>query len=229
MRRRRYDLAPPSQNLDSFLDILTNTVGVLMFIGLFVSLVASEAGTVVRTPLVADSRKHVYFLEARENQTFDLTASSTIAQERWEEHVQGVSECREPRTYFGGADVSTSELRAYLRCLENRGRELDSFSTATEDYRVRTIGNAWLFAPRYPGLGETPEELARTRSEFRQLLQELHPGQDYLAFIVRPDSFEAFRQARQIAREEGFDVGWEPFPHDRQIVFSPSGRGIGVQ
>ena len=41
-RRRIRENNAPSQNLDSFLDILTNTVGLLMFIGLFISLLAVE-------------------------------------------------------------------------------------------------------------------------------------------------------------------------------------------
>jgi len=229
MRRRRHHLVPPAQNLDSFLDILTNTVGVLMFIGLFVSLVAAEAGTLVRTPLAADSRKYVHFLEARENQTFDLSATILTVQARAQDYVAALPECREPAAFFRGLGLDDPEIRAYRRCLESRIQRIEDFSTATDDYRATALGDGMLYSPRYPGSGETPEEMERSRSEFRQLLKDLHPGQDYLAFIVRPDSFEAFRKARQIAREEGFDVGWEPFPQDGQLVFSSSGRSIGVQ
>lgn len=61
--RRARKISNPSQNLDSFLDILTNTVGVLMFIGLFVSLLAVEAGTIIRTPLRSETNKIPNFLK----------------------------------------------------------------------------------------------------------------------------------------------------------------------
>lgn len=59
MRRK---LAVPGQNLDSFLDILTNTVGVLMFVSLFVTLIAVEADSIVRTPLATKTQKTQDFL-----------------------------------------------------------------------------------------------------------------------------------------------------------------------
>ena len=71
-RRRRHN-SKPDQNLDSFLDILTNTVGVLMFIGLFISLLAVETGTVIRTPLQSQTRKIGKFFEVRNNQVFYLS------------------------------------------------------------------------------------------------------------------------------------------------------------
>ena len=49
MRRRSIKSIVPSQNLDSFLDVLTNTVGVLMLVGLFISLVAVDSATIVPT------------------------------------------------------------------------------------------------------------------------------------------------------------------------------------
>ena len=49
------------QNLDSFLDVLTNTVGVLMFISLFVTLIAtggsSKSKITIQTPLSSDTDK----------------------------------------------------------------------------------------------------------------------------------------------------------------------------
>ncbi|CCQ61967.1 hypothetical protein [Crocosphaera watsonii] len=71
MRTRRYrQLNSPSQNLDSFLDILTNTVGVLMFISLFITVVAVESSTIVTTPLVSNTEKKPRFFEVRNNKIY---------------------------------------------------------------------------------------------------------------------------------------------------------------
>ena len=47
--------------------------------------------------------------------------------------------------------------------------------------------------------------------------------------MVSPDSFDAFRVARQKAWSLGFEVGWEPISQDRILVFGSGGRSIGVQ
>ena len=65
MKKRRQYLVLPnqSQNLDSFLDVMTNTVGVLVFICLFVYLVAAQATKTIRTPIVSQSDKTPRFLK----------------------------------------------------------------------------------------------------------------------------------------------------------------------
>lgn len=60
---RKYNRSSlPIGNLDSFLDIMTNTVGVLMFVSLFITLVAVQSGTTIRTPLVSQTEKNLIFL-----------------------------------------------------------------------------------------------------------------------------------------------------------------------
>ena len=78
MRTRRYrQLNSPSQNLDSFLDILTNTVGVLMFISLFITVVAVESSTIVTTPLVSNTEKKPRFLK------FGITKYIILTMKKW--------------------------------------------------------------------------------------------------------------------------------------------------
>ncbi|ERN43158.1 hypothetical protein KR51_00000500 [Rubidibacter lacunae KORDI 51-2] len=233
-RRRPIRFTAPEQNLDSFLDILTNTVGVLMFIGLFVSLVAVETGTIVRTPLVAPSRKQAHFLEANGNEVFNLTASMNSVDVQVDGYAYELPDCPEPlpprsKTY-NAWDRYLDRVGDYQRCLEARSQQLKNFRTTTDDYRVRLSGTGAIeFELVANADGESSGDLARPGSEFRQLLASLNPRGDYLAFVVRPDSFEVFRKARQIAQAEGFEVGWEPFPSERSLAFGSSGRSIGVQ
>ncbi len=70
-KRRTRKPSPLNQNLDSFLDTLTNTVGVLMFVSLFISLIAVQSSktrtVIVQTPLVTDTNKKPRFFEIRAN------------------------------------------------------------------------------------------------------------------------------------------------------------------
>jgi len=68
-----------------------------------------------------------------------------------------------------------------------------------------------------------------TNSSFINTLKQLNPDVNYIAFIVRPDSFETFRVAREKAWSIGYEVGWEPFAQDKILVFGSGGRSVGVQ
>ena len=117
------------------------------------------------------------------------------------------------------------------------GRQ-SNFRASTDNYQISTVdrGVSLLFDPLSEDIGETSSQLAAANSNYRQVLSQFNPNQDYLVFIVRPDSFEAFRAARQQAWDAGYEVGWEPLTQDapikiRTILGSelPGGKSIGVQ
>ena len=232
--RSRRKLNRPTQNLDSFLDILTNTVGVLMFISLFVTLIASEADSIVKTPLSSETTKVPRFFEIRDNKIAyidDEKVGKDI-----EEITGNLPACNRPKTpaqpdLFERQDYVGS-LRAYRACLRSRAQRIANFQTQTEYYDVRMI-NPSTFSLIYEPIpnkeGESKEELVLPQSDYLQVLEKLDPQKDYLAFIVRPDSFSGFRVAREQAWAKGFDVGWEPHKSERPIVFGSGGRAIGVQ
>ncbi|MEM1368921.1 MAG: hypothetical protein AAGG02_13085 [Cyanobacteria bacterium P01_H01_bin.15] len=230
VRNRR--VSTPQQNLDSFLDILTNTVGVLMFVGLFVALVAVEAGTIVRTPLVSESRKLARFFEVSRNQIFPinwLEADGLISQE-----LDKLPDCEEPNIprFFGdlGLDFYQEEIEKHQQCVVNKLAEFQKIKVQTQHYEVSIVGlDGSRYDLRTGVVGETVENLEQGESNFHELLEDFDPQKEFLAFIVRPDSFEAFRTAREVAWQRNFDVGWEPLPEERPIVFGSSGRAVGVQ
>ncbi len=237
MRRRKYfKHNAPSQNLDSFLDILTNTVGVLMFIGLFVSLFTFNVNNVktekvIRTPLVSESNKIPHFFEVRDNTVIYLDKEEV--EEKLRKFDGGLSPCvqpQEPSTFDSVVYNSyLVQLRAYQTCLRNKDELLSGFRTTTAYYQVFFDSNGLVFQPRKDIAGESPEELTQATSEFRNVLKRLNSGTDYLAFLVRADSFEAFREAREIAWKNNFGVGWEPINANAVISFGSGGRSIGVQ
>lgn len=71
--------------------------------------------------------------------------------------------------------------------------------------------------------GETLQQLTEPDSQFRRLLKNSDPKEFALTFEVLPDSFEAYRVARQIAWEHGFDIGWEPLEAGEPMRFGLGG------
>jgi len=215
--RRRPQPQQPSQNLDSFLDVLTNTVGVMIFVCLFASLTAAVSPALVRTPIARETRKQTYFFECRENRAIPLE------EDKASEAIQAFF-----RRINTSPFVSPQQLQ----------QQFNAFSYATRYYDVRlslvTLGGQpiiqTLFQPRDPFAGETPATLDAPTSTFQQTLTRLSPSRHSLIFFVRPDGFDCFRAARTIAWQNGFDVGWEPMAADRAIIFvSGGGRRVTVQ
>lgn len=233
MRRRRIrNNNTPNQNLDSFLDILTNTVGVLMFIGLFVSLLAVEAGTVIRTPLKSNTNKIVQFFEIRNKELFYL--SDDKIDEEIAEMLMTLPNCKppdipeeiEPYLY----DFYLKRTAEYRECQRVRKERTANFSYNNGYYQISFIeGQALQYEPVENAKGENKEQLKQENSQFKIILNKLDPDIYYIAFVVRPDSFSTFRTARQEAWNQGFDVGWEPLSQDSSLIFGSGGRSVGVQ
>ncbi|GAB4542779.1 MAG: hypothetical protein Tsb0014_35860 [Pleurocapsa sp.] len=233
--RARRRLAVPEQNLDSFLDILTNTVGVLMFISLFVTLIAtgssSKSKLVIQTPLASETKKEPLWFEIRDNQVTYLN-KERVDEEQYK-LFGNLPYCVPPDV---SSNLGLSANAEYLRRLENynsckvsRSRRLSNFQFQTEYYDVVTVDGSLRFEPVFGKDGETEEQLRAESSQFNQVLAKFDPSKQYLAFIVRPDSFTAFRAARKQAWAQGYEVGWEPHPSELPIQFGERGRAVGVQ
>ncbi|MEM7591964.1 MAG: hypothetical protein AAF383_10690 [Cyanobacteria bacterium P01_A01_bin.83] len=234
-RRRNNNL---SQNLDSFLDILTNTVGVLMFISLFVTLIATGSSpktrVIIQTPLASPTDKDQLWFEIKGNKVSHLNVRQIREEEI--ELTGNLPNCNKPGNV--NSDQYALRQRNYESCLLSVIGRQSNFRSNTENYRVRTSdgGVSLVFEPSSPDIGETTSQLTAQNSQFKQILAQYNPEQDFLAFIVRPDSFEAFRAARKQAWDAGYEVGWEPHPQDAPIRFRtilgselPGGRTLGVQ
>ncbi|BCX13111.1 MAG: hypothetical protein KatS3mg067_2049 [Thermosynechococcus sp.] len=215
--RPRPRVQPPGQNLDSFLDVLTNTVGVMIFVCLFASLTASISPALVRTPMARETRKQVYFFECRENRALPLEKDA--ASEAIDRHLRQVSD-----NPFASVDQIQQQLTSFR------------YSTRYYDVRLSLVlqGEKPIlqthFEPRDRLGGEFFNTLEKPSSNFRRVLDRLSPARYSLVFFVRPDGFDCFRAARGIAWRSGFDVGWEPMGEGRSIVFvSGGGRRVTVQ
>lgn len=235
MRNRvRRKMPNASQNLDSFLDVLTNIVGVLIFVSLFASLAANggapKTHLTIQTPLASTTDKEPLWFEIQNNKVSYLNLRQIRNKEI--ELSGSLPNCNKPSS---GDSVSLSNYQSCL--LSILGRQ-SNFRVDTDSYRVRTVdqGVSLLFEPLSNNIGETATKLTAANSAYKQVLSKSNPKKDYLAFIVRPDSFEAFRDARKQAWEAGYEVGWEPLEQDapikiRTIIGSelPGGRAVGVQ
>lgn len=72
-------------------------------------------------------------------------------------------------------------------------------------------------------VGDTAADLASRASAFRTELARLKPKKNFLYAYVRASGYQAFLEARLIAQQQGFAVGWEPIGPETIEFYS--GRG----
>jgi hypothetical protein len=225
------------QNLDSFLDVLTNVVGVLIFVSIFASLIATGGGRpktrlTIQTPLSSPTKKEALWFEIQKKKVSHLNLRQVREKEL--ELSGSLPNCNKPAAIA----IDPASQSNYQSCLLSILGRQSSFRVDTENYRVKTVdqGVSLLFEPISGNIGENTTQFTAKDSAYKQVLSKFNPQEDYLVFIVRPDSFEAFRNARKLAWAAGYEVGWEPHPQGapikiRTIVGSelPGGTSIGVQ
>lgn len=175
--RRRNGMS--ALTLDSLVDVVTNTNGMLILLAVFTTVIAFGKTYQAFYPMVRATAKTPVFFE-----------------------------CRGERTLLV--------------------RQGDSFG---EHYRIAFVGNGFAVIPEDGEWGEDSQEIGQPDSQFGQIIATVDPATEYAFFLVRPDSFEAFRTAREVIweRRAGLEVGWEPVEQDTTIVFGSSGRTPAVQ
>ncbi len=196
-----------SVNLDSFLDIMTCLVGVLVLIIILTGLDAAQIRVLIPTPMEYDTDKRPIYIEARNNQLFrvpvtELQAEVDTAMRRLSDEAVGNMDrllilMQDLDLQYGGYMVDLSYfLMGQFGVLPLAGTE----GYALRDWSLET-GRDW----------------------YGSILENLDPEEEFLSFIVRDDSFEVFKVARHLAWMAEVDVGYELLSWDEPIRFGVTG------
>lgn len=231
-KRRRYRLnrySTDTSKLDIFLDVLMNAVGIFMLIAIVLTLEATLAQRLVlQVSRPPKEDKKPYFFEIRGEEIIDLTETRELVQEKVDE------------LYVSQAACFLETALDYQTCLNEVIRQFATFQLETTYYQVRVDweeGN-FLYEPIEEKISSAEEDLQKvsllpdeSSSQLNRYLENIDSEQYYLAFITRPNGFSTYRKVREVALENNFEVGWEPYPYNQPLIFSVSGEGraIGVQ
>lgn len=205
-RRKKGDAS--GLKLDSFSDIITNVLGILIFLGVMFSLTSSGAKFIVRTPRVQDTKRKPVFFECRKGQLFFVDKDGI-----WSDLDRKVT-----RLLKYDPDMALGEISSRLagEQIGNPYYLLDQNKFFEE--------NLISLMPREGVKGETIKDLQKPDSTFHEIIQNLHAGEDFVYFFVKPDSFEIFRIARSYVWDKDFHVGWHPLDYGRYPTFGSRGR-----
>lgn len=201
-----------SINLDSFLDIMTCLVGVLVLIIILTSIDASQTKVLVPTPMAHVTGKRRVFIECRDNKLYhiDLDEINNSVQKKFEE-------------IDADAEGNASDILAKV---ENLDAETDSYII---DLSYALVGQVAL-APKDDVEGQSLDNVNFQSIEsltiggwLEELLRELEPESDIITFLVRDDSFDVFKKARALAWLLKIQCSYELMDVDDPIKFGLGG------
>ncbi|MBM3858076.1 MAG: hypothetical protein FJ395_00325 [Verrucomicrobia bacterium] len=208
----RIKKSDPEMLLTSFCDILTISISALFMATIITVFEATKVPELRMTPKTIVTGKTAYFFECRNNELFNVNKAALDDQ---------VAELLNSVT----PGVRSGDLSGFLKALLGR-------QVTNEYYRVNPsylLTAIMALEPREEARGESVEDVDRAAGKFQIILNQLDPQKQYIAFLVRDDSFQVFRKARFLADERGFDTGWEMLGIDEPIKFGAGGQVVGVQ
>jgi hypothetical protein len=94
-------------------------------------------------------------------------------------------------------------------------------SSTTKEPILATISGSGAKVERFDRLDQTKEfNKATARTGFDSYLSEVKPVDQYVVFLVRPSGIELFERLVKVAREKGFEVGFDALEENREIHFT---------
>jgi hypothetical protein len=212
MARRRKRKGEPELLIVSFCDIVTITTAALFFCLIVTVQEAVKVPIFRPTPLAKVSSKQGIFFECRNDQIFFVDKNGLNGQ------VEDLMSKLNP-------EVRGGDLGSFLKAIQ--GQDVGN-AYYKVDPRYLLVGQMGL-EPRAGVSGERTNDLENSNSKYQAVLTVLDKDKQYIAFLVRDDSFSVFRKARQVADSLGLDTGWELLGIDEPIKFGAGGTAIGTQ
>lgn len=214
MRRRHKTVELVEPSLVPMVDLLSNTVGALVFIMIFTVMAASGVVVLKRLPLEHSSSAEPANFVCDKDRIYPLDNEAL--------HSKLIRSWGRPTSIF--------DLYSWVARYDGIEVEDDHF-VARGESRVTysTYSISTLYIPK-PGGGYSKDEVQDLDSAFRQRLARLNPQKRFVHFFVRPDAIDSFLVAREIAAEEmGFGTGWMPLDTGEPLRFVSRGRAATEQ
>jgi hypothetical protein len=206
---RRKKKGEPEMLIVSFCDIVTITTAAMFFAMLITVQEAVKIPVFRPTPRAVPSNKQPVFFECRADQVF------YIDKEGLDTQVAKLLNTLSP-------NVRGGDIAGFLKAIQ--GQEVGN-----EYYKINPsylLAAVMALEARAGVLGENTDQLEKPGGKFQLILSQLDPKTQYIAFLVRDDSFNVFRKARYVADKLGYNTGWELLGADEPIKFGSGGAQI---
>lgn len=206
-RRHRSRFHEPS--LVPLADMLSNTVGIMVFILIFIVLTAGGALLPKRLPIEHEVSGERAIFVCYQGHILPLNEDS-LGQKFMEMFRQDE-----------GIISSQEGLQQWL----STHKAEDEYMTMTVEvtFFLYSASETTYFMPK-SGAGDTEANLEKPDSVYYQFLQSHDPKKRFIYFLVYTDSLDTFTTAREVARKMHYETGWSPHSGDGPMPFGAGGR-----
>ena len=190
-------------NLDSLVDIVSNNVGILVILAVFMA-VFSFLDTSEQKSLEEQTEKQIEKLKIPWSHTSQKNSLLVLLYD--------------DRLLYLDRALIFQKLKKYLS-----GREPLPTELSLDQYSVKLIyggrhTHCIEFLPS-PGAGEWWHNFSRHEGLMQSLMKKYPPEQNYFFFWVDPYSFDLFREIRKTLWEQRFEVGWKPVTEESSLRY----------
>jgi len=203
---------PVQPSLVPMVDLLSNTVGALVFIMIFTVMAASGVVVLKRLPLEhkTESKPINFLCEKDRIVPLDNAGLDSRLRAKW------------------GRPSSLFDIYSWIARYDGLEVEDEHF-VARGESTISPLSISILFTPKRDG-GYAVSQIQLSDSKYRNLLKRVKAESEFVHFLVRPDGIDSFLSARKIAADEmGFSTGWMPLAEDSPIRFTSRGRTLTEQ
>lgn len=213
-RVSRFSGSAPPEEQDGLFDVFANLVGVLTIVGALTAVMATTTSVKIRTPLVKSSDKSFVLVQVAKNGIWNLQPARDQITEMARKRLEELKRCID------------SSVNASFECSE-LVNSLSTTKTVGEAVLTMTVDGSSI--QRLPMPTESASQIRKDNSLTRSLLKTMASENKALFVILEHDGFVTYRSIREIAREYGVPVGWEPWKSGEPVSFGSGGRSFNVQ
>ena len=205
MRKKRVFLSDLQSylNLDSLVDIVSNNVGILVILAVFMAVFS-----------LMDKREQVSSEGQPEKQIEKLKIPWSHASQKNSLLIL----LRDDRLLYLDRALVYQRLKKYLS-----GKDPLPTEFSLDQYSIKlTVGGRHTHCIEFlpsPAAGEWWHKFSRHGGLMQTLMKKYPPEQNYFFFWVDPDSFDLFREIRKTLWEQRFEVGWKPVREESALRY----------
>lgn len=208
----RFASSTDDDNLDPFLDIISNVVGILIVVAVLIAVSISAATTTVYAPLLYQAPEELVWLD----EVFCIGGRVALC--------DGPEVCLQleqfaKKQYGSGWEFDLNGIsEAWQQWKENKEEFHGKYFRIDDFFWRESSQCAYLsLSLLQENAGDDLKKLRSEESWFRSFLSTKDPAKEGVALIVTPTGFKEFQVARDLAKSMGFHVKVRIFKKDNLL------------
>ncbi|SUZ65789.1 uncharacterized protein METZ01_LOCUS18643 [marine metagenome] len=194
---------PGLLNLDSLVDIVSNNVGILVILAVFMAMFS----------LIEKSDQ-----ATKEDQSFEIIEKIKIPWSHASQKNNLLFLLRDDRILYLDRALVYQNLKKYLSGKEALPKQISLIQYSIKLTTGSGHAHCLEFLPS-PGAGQWWHQLSQHDGLLQSLMKKYPPEENYFFFWVDPKSFELFREIRESLWGQHFEVGWKPVRRESTLRY----------